>query len=151
MASRIAGEGISEAPTRVAGKEIWKVGAVTALAVAIVNVVILLVAKAAGVEFPVPDLQGRIVEVGIGQVAIMSIVPLLLGTAAVAAAVRFNLKLRWVQAVGVVLVLLSFISPLALDSGISTKLVLSVMHVVSGTAFLAAVERINQTGASHPH
>lgn len=148
MASRVAAKELSH---RVAGKQIWSVGAVAALATAVVNGVILLVGKAAGVEFFVPDMQGRIVEVGIGQVAMMSILPLLLGTAAAAVAARFSVSLRWIQGAAVVLALLSFASPLALDSPVSTKLVLSAMHVVAAVAFVAGIERVNQTGSSYPH
>lgn len=144
MAAKTAGDGIPGARSKVEGKEIWRIGSGTALAVAAINVTILLVAKAAGIDFSVPDLQGEIVEISAGQVAIMSLGPLLLGTAAIAVAVRLNLNLRWVQAAGVVLVLASFVSPLALDSGVSTKLVLSSMHVVSGLAFIAATQRLNR-------
>lgn len=151
MASRVADHEVPAAADRVAGSQIWKVGAVAALATAVVNVVILLTAKAAGAEFFVPDMQGRIVEVGIVQVALMSIVPLMLGAAAAALAARLSVSLRWVQGAAVVLTLLSFISPLALDSPVSTKLVLSAMHVVAGIAFVAGVERVNQAAASYPH
>lgn len=148
MASRVAGNEVSN---RVAGSQIWKVGAVTALAAAVVNGVILLTAKAAGLEFFAPDMQGRIVEVGVGQVALMSVFPLMLGTATAALAARFSVSLRWVQGAAVVLTLLSFISPLALDSPVSTKLVLSAMHVVAGISFVAGIERLHQAGSSYPH
>ena len=89
----------------------------------------------------VPDPQGKLVEVGLGQVALMSIAPLLLGTAAAAIAVRYKVNLRWVQGLALVLTLLSFIAPLSLDSGTSTKLILAAMHVVAGVAFVGAIER----------
>lgn len=151
MASRLEGNEVVARANRVTGSHIWKVGAVTALATAVVNAVILLTAKSAGVEFFVPDMQGRIVEVGIGQVALMSVLPLMLGTAAAALAARFSVSLRWVQGAAVVLTLLSFISPLALDSPVSTKLILSAMHVVAGIAFVAGTERVHQAGSSYPH
>jgi hypothetical protein len=151
MAGRVAGNDVQAGVIRVPGSQVWKVGAVAALATAAVNIVILLAAKAAGVEFFVPDMQGRVVEVGIGQVGLMSVFPLLLGTAAAALAARFSVSLRWVQGAAVVLTLLSFISPLALDSPVSTKLVLSAMHVVAGIAFVAGVERVNQAAGSYPH
>lgn len=151
MAGRVAANEVLAGPNRVAGSQIWKVGAVAALATAAVNAVILLTAKAAGVEFLVPDTQGRIVEIGIGQVGLMSVVPLMLGTAAAALAARFSVSLRWVQGGAVVLALLSFVSPLALESPVSTKLVLSAMHVVAGIAFVAGIERVHQAGASYPH
>lgn len=147
MASRVAGNELSN---RVAGPQIWKVGAVAALATAVVNGVILLTARAAGVEFFV-QVPGQIVEVGIGQVALMSVLPLMLGTAVAALAARFSVSLRWVQGAAVVLTLLSFISPLALDSPVSTKLVLSAMHVIAGITFVAGVERVRQAGSSYRH
>src|SRR5687767_8355760 len=106
MAGRVSGNQAVAGPVRVAGRQIWRVGAVTALAVAAVNAVILVIAKAAGVEFFVPDMQGRIVEVGIGQVALMSILPLMLGTAASWIATRLSVSLRWVQGAAVLLTLL---------------------------------------------
>lgn len=149
MASRVAGTELSAGSKD--GGRVWRAGATAAVAAAAVNVVILVAAKAAGVQFFVPDMQGRIVEVGIGQVALMSILPLMLGTAAAAVAARFSAGLRWIQGAAVGLTLLSFIGPLALDSPASTKLVLSAMHVVAGITFVSAIERVNQAGSSYPH
>lgn len=144
MAGRVSANETASAPVRVASRQVWKVGAVAALGAAAVNAVILVVAKIAGVEFFVPDMQGRIVEIGIGQVALMSILPLMLGTASAWIASRLSVSLRWVQGTAALLTLVSFVSPLALDSPVSTKLVLSAMHVVAGVAFVAGVERAHQ-------
>ena len=151
MAGRVAGvkgQSVPAAPTQGPTSKVWKAGAAAALGAAVLNMILLIAAKAAEVQFLVPDLQGRIVEIGIGQVALLSVFPLLAGTAAAAGVRRLSVDLRWVQGVAVVLTLLSLLSPLALDSPASTKLVLSAMHVVAGIAFVAAIERDRQTGFS---
>ncbi len=114
-----------------------------------VNVIILVAAKAAGVEFFSPDPRtGDPTEIGIVQVISFTLVPMLLGTAAAAIAERLNRPLRWVQIAAVVLTLLSLYAPLGLDAELSTKLSLAAMHLIAGGALVTALERVNRTKLS---
>jgi hypothetical protein len=135
-------------PGSVAGREIWKFGVVAAAGATVVNVILLVAAKAAGVEFFSPDPRtGDPTEIGIVQVISLTLIPMLLGTAAAAIAERLNRPLRWVQIPVIVLTLLSLYAPLSLDAELSTKLSLTAMHLIAGGALVAALERVNRTRA----
>lgn len=135
-------------PGSVAGREIWKFGVVAAAGATVVNVIILVAAKAAGLEFFSPDPRtSDPTEIGIVQVISITLVPMLLGTAAAAIAERLNRPVRWVQILAAVLMLLSLYAPLALDAELSTKLTLAAMHLIAGGALVTALGRVNRTKA----
>jgi hypothetical protein len=129
------------------GRAIWKFGVAAALGAAIVNLVILVAASAAGVEFFAPDPRtGNLTEIGAPQVIFVTLFSSLIGLAVAAIAERLDRPLRWVQIGGVVATLLSLVSPLALDEELATRLALSLMHLIAGAAFVGALGRADRVG-----
>lgn len=130
------------------GRAIWKFGVVAALGAAIVNVVILVAANAAAVEFFAPDPRtGNLTEIGVPQVIFVTLFSSLIGLAVAAIAERLGRPLRWVQVGGVAATLLSLVSPLTLDAELATRLVLSLMHLIAGGAFVGALGRADRAVA----
>lgn len=131
-----------------AGRAVWKFGVMAAVGAGVVNAIILVAAKASGVDFVVPDQRtGGTMEIAVVQVILLTAFPLLVGTALAAVVERFGKPIRWVEYLAMVLALLSLYAPLSVDSDLSTKLVLSSMHVISGVALVTALERAAQVDA----
>lgn len=119
----------------------WRVGALVAAVALPANLVVWLVADAAGVPFEVTQ-GGDTQSVGPLMVIVMTLAPLLLGTlllwATRSRAPRSWTVLAWV---GLAVGLLSAALPLSVDASDGTSLSLAAMHVVVGLAWFGAVRR----------
>ncbi|MFC5380449.1 DUF6069 family protein [Aquipuribacter nitratireducens] len=130
-------------PTR----RLWVRGLLAALAAVVVNVVLFLVAGAAGLEVLVPDpaaADGSSAPLVVGAVAVASVVGVVAATVGRWVHLRFT---RWPEAVftvGVlVLLVLSFAQPflVAVDASTAARLLLCLMHVVVAAAVLLFLGR----------
>ncbi|MEV4947365.1 DUF6069 family protein [Streptomyces sp. NPDC053755] len=118
----------------------WKLLVTGAAAAALVNLVVLGVAKLAGASLVVVD-AGQEHPITIGGVLGSSTVPLVVGTgAAMLLALWKPVFLRLAQYVGGGLALLSVAGPLSSDADGGTVAALSLMHVTLGVAVVATLE-----------
>ncbi len=132
-------------PTRPTGRRLWARAAVVVVVVAAVNVVLWLVAKALGVDFPVPAPTGEgTLELTAGPVVGASVFGVLLATLGRWVQVRFTHLPDRVFVVGVMaLAVLSFAQPflLATEVSVAGRLVLCLLHVVVAVGVLSGLVR----------
>jgi hypothetical protein len=139
---------------------LWRVGAVAAAAGTIVNLVQYGIARAAGVDFTIPLGPGGVLATPAsmaGAIVFNSLALFALGlllTSLVAR--RAPQRLRTMQIVAAVVMVLSFAQPLLLDAEISTRVSLTLMHLPPGAAFIMALQRLRTgprraiTGTTEP-
>jgi hypothetical protein len=122
---------------------VWRAGLATAGIAALADLATLLVGRAFGVSFVV-RFSGTPLNVGVAIVLLMSVVPVLLGTAAaVLACSRGRRGLTLLQFVGAALAVVSVAAgPMATVAPTATKLVLASMHLVAGAAFVLALQYV---------
>jgi hypothetical protein len=138
---------VPSAATRPASSAFWRPTLLAAVAAVVVNVVIFLVGQAAGATFEIPDPNAADMTIGLTVVTIIGFtaVPLLVGAvAAVLLVPRWPGARLGLQILGAALTLISLVPPLALDTDTGTRVLLAVMHVVAGVAYvwgLAAAPR----------
>ena len=111
-----------------------------ALAVA-VDLALLAGARAAGASFLVPDWAdpGALTRIGPVPVVLSTVVPLALGVGLTAAVARRRPKrARVLRVLAVVVTVLSLAMPLTVDTDLTTRTALALMHLVVGGAYLVA-------------
>lgn len=119
---------------------LWRRGSVAVVAATVVNLIILAVGLVAGVSFLVPDRGGPdMAQVGAAVVIMFTVVPMVLGLVAATVLRRWSAGLRVVRIAAVVLTLASLLPPLTVDADTPTRLLLALMHPVTGGAFLLAL------------
>lgn len=119
---------------------------VVAAAVAVaVDLALLAAGRAAGASFLVPNRTnpGAMTSIGLVPVVLSTVLPLVLGIGLTAAVAR-----RWPQrthvlrGLAVVVTVLSLALPLTVDTDLTTRLALALMHLVVGGAYLAATRPV---------
>lgn len=117
-------------------------GAVGALGAAVVNAVIYGIARAADVSFAYTD-GGDELRVGLGEVVGASVFTFAAGLVAAAIVVWLGRPdLRIVQAIGGVIAIGSTFTSFAIDASFAASATLAAMHIVSGIAYIAALEAV---------
>ena len=126
---------------------IWKAGLLGALLTAAVNFAIYEAGRLSGVRFGLHS-DGFAAEVGAAQVITTSLVTFALGTAlAVLVGRRGIWQLRALQALGVAAAVVTAGAPLSMAEGSASKLLLLLMHLVAGMAYVAVLEIVNRSGS----
>lgn len=106
------------------------------------NVAIWLTGRAAGVTFAVPDFRtGSFTTLGLPQIVLSTVVPILAGAAIWAMLGRRPAGYRIVRFGAVALTFLSLGGPLGLPVAAATRVLLATMHLVAGASFLRVVAR----------
>jgi len=119
---------------------LWRRGALAAVAATVINLGILAAGVLAGVSFLVPLRGGPDVsQVGASVVIMFTVVPMVLGLVAATVLQRWSSGLRVVRIAAIVLTLVSLLPPLTVDADTATRLLLALMHPVTGGAFLLAL------------
>ncbi|MDP9407163.1 MAG: DUF6069 family protein [Actinomycetota bacterium] len=118
-----------------------RASAATTAAAVVTNLALLLLGGGAGATFTVPGrgAAGTPVQVGVGAVVASTVLPLVAGllvTALVARRARRAVVL--VRALAVLFTVGSLAFPLSTDTDTTTRLLLALMHLVVGGAYLAA-------------
>ncbi|MGH4023688.1 MAG: DUF6069 family protein [Pseudonocardiaceae bacterium] len=122
----------------------WQAIAAAAVGATVVNLLILLVGRAAGASFELVD-GAALHAVTFGGVITSSAVPLVIGTVlATLLSVWWPGFLRLAQIVGGGLALVSVAGPLLADTDTATRLALAAMHVVVGVAVVLSLEAIRR-------
>lgn len=123
--------------------------AITATAAALAgNLALLVVGRAAGASFAVPDRgePGALMHIGPVAVALSTLLPLVIGLGVAALITQ-----RWprttltLKALAVLITLASLGMPLGADTDTDTRILLAGMHLVVGSAYLAAVRGTTST------
>ena len=124
----------------IRAKRIWTAGLAATGAVVLADLAVRAVGVVAGVDFTVhPD--GSTMEVGAGLVAAFAAAAVLLGTVLARLLVRRGRRgLRAAQAIGAAVALLSLLLPLTVSATTGTRLLLAVMHLVAGAAYVIALQ-----------
>ena len=126
------------------GRTIAKAGLVGALVAVAANLVIYLVGRVSGVEFGLTP-GGFAAEVGPDQVIIASVVTFAIGTAlAVLVGRKGPRPLRVLQILGALAAVVTAGGPLSMAVGTSSKVLLLLMHLVAGTVYVLALERVRR-------
>jgi hypothetical protein len=135
--------------TRLDRGRLWRLGAAAAAIAAILNVVILVIGRAAGVSFVVPSFTGTpmtvVPAVVVFTVVFWFVLGLLLTTFVAA---RQPGRLAAIQRVAAVVTVVSLLQPLTVDADAATRLVLAIMHPVAGAAFILALRRLQADTAT---
>jgi hypothetical protein len=106
------------------------------------NVAIWLAGRAAGVTFAVPDFRtGAFTTLGLPQILISTVMPILAGAALWAAMARRPAGPQIVRIAAVAVTVLSLGGPLGLPVAATTRVLLAAMHLVAGAVFLRVVAR----------
>lgn len=137
-------------PWRLNRARLWRIGAAAAAIAAILNVVILGIGRAAGVPFVVPTFTGSQMTVAwpivVGTIVFWFVLGLLLTTFVAARQPR---RLAAIQIVAAVVTVLSLVQPLTVDADTATRLVLAIMHPVTGASFILALRRLQAETATN--
>lgn len=123
--------------SRIYSKELWKVGVSAAVLAAGINVAVFSSGRAAGADFVV---AGQPSPVSAGHVATASVTTILAATA-VATFARTPRRVRILRFGALGVAVLSLAGPLAMGSGVPTKLALALMHLVVAGTFVCALGR----------
>ncbi|NWF26670.1 hypothetical protein HW130_10340 [Streptomyces sp. PKU-EA00015] len=127
-------------PVRRSGLSWWKALVTGAVGAAVVNLIVLAVAKLAGASLIVVD-GGEQHPITVGGVIGASVVPLVVGTgAALLMALWKPVFLRIAQYVGGGLALLSVAGPLSSGADGGTVAALSLMHITLGVAVVTTLK-----------
>lgn len=108
---------------------------------------LLAIASTAGVPFvvAVAGTTDEVMSVGAVAVVVFTVIPLAVGIAiALAVATRVRRVVRVLQTLAVVVAVGSVPLPLAAAIDTATGVVLAVMHLVVGAAYIAAIQPANQ-------
>ena len=108
---------------RIYSKDLWEVGVSAALLAAGINLAVFTSARAAGADFVV---TGQPSPVSAGHVATASVT---------------TIRVRVLRFGALGVALLSLAGPLAMGSGVPTKLALALMHLVVAGTFVCALGR----------
>ncbi len=139
----------SAGPTPRSGRRVppqglnwWQAIAAAAVVATIVNLLILLIGRAAGASFELVDGAGLHAVTAVGVIT-SSAVPLVIGTllATLLGLWRPGF-IRAAQVVGGGLALLSVAGPMMADTDTGTQLALAAMHVIVGVAVVLSLEPI---------
>ncbi len=126
---------------------LWRAGLVAALGAAVANLVVYLIGRAAGVGFSL-EMGGSVTQVGAAQVLLLSIVSIVVGTALAALLARRGAdRLRWAQAVGAAVAVLSAVGPLSAAAG-ATGILLAAMHLITGASYVLALQAVRRRSAA---
>ncbi|MEX2552832.1 MAG: DUF6069 family protein [Actinomycetota bacterium] len=133
--------------TRTGNSKIWAYGFGASGIAAVLNVIVLLIGKAAGVPFlvPAPGNPGTLETVTPFIVIVSTVAALgigVLGTALLAPKLRNGLFKF--QVLAAALTVLSLLAPLAQTEGATTAW-LSAMHLISGATFIIGLQRAKQS------
>jgi hypothetical protein len=119
-----------------------RAGAIGALAAAVGNAVIYGIGRATDVSYAYID-GGDELRVGLGEVVGASFLTFAIGLAAAAVVVWLGRPdLRIIQAIGGVIAVASTYTSFAIDASSAASFTLAAMHVVSGIAYIAALEAV---------
>jgi hypothetical protein len=123
---------------------LWRLGAIAAATAVIINLAILGIGRAASVPFVVPTFDGTRTTVAPLVVVLTVVVWFALGLLlATFVAVRQPRRLRAIQIVAAVVTVVSLIQPLAVDTDTASRVMLGIMHPVTGAAFVLALRRVH--------
>ena len=125
-------------------------GAALALAALVLNLVVLVAGRALGASFTVPVADASAPRpIAVTAVVLATVLSLALGLGVAAlASARFGSRaVRVLQIVGGVLAVLSVISPLVADVDPTTKIALTLMHLVTGAAYVIALAPFTRPSA----
>ena len=139
----------SPAPLAPSAASGWRAGlAGTAIAL-VLNALVLTAASASGADMVArSDVGGPAMTIGLGTVALMTAVPMLLATLLLVA-VRRRAPRAWraLATIGLLVGLATAPAPLTVSAGTSTQLSLALMHVVAGVVWFAVVRRSTRRAA----
>jgi len=130
-------------PETTRPRTVWQAGLAAAGIAAAANLAVFALAQAAGTQFRVhfPAHQAA-TPVAAGDVLGASLGALAIGTAITALWLRrLRHGLAAAQVTGAVIALLSLVTPLSVHASAGTKAALAAMHLIAGTAFVAAMGR----------
>jgi ABC-type transport system involved in cytochrome c biogenesis permease subunit len=128
----------TQEPTPAVHRRPWLVIPVGAAVVALANVVVFALGRLAGASFVLYDDPAAPHAVGLVDVLVSSVVPLVLGTGfAVLLGRWWRHALRAGQVVGAGLAVLSTAGPLTALTDTGTAAALAVMHLLVGVAVVA--------------
>jgi hypothetical protein len=112
----------------------------------VANLILYAAGRLAGVEFVVPDGSGATMAIPAAGIVVASVVPMLVGAlAAVLAIPRWAPARLTLQIIGAVLAVGSVVSPLATDTDNGTRILLALMHIVLGVAYVGALALVPRT------
>jgi hypothetical protein len=137
---------------RFALRGLWRHGAVAAAIATVVNLTLLAVGRAVGGTFVVAyGPEPVTTQVGAGAVTVFTVVAMALGlTVTALVARRRTQRLRTMQIIGAAVAVVSLFQPLTVDTDITTRIALVAMHLVSGAAFVAGLQRLRHAPATAP-
>ena len=121
----------------------WQIGLLAAVAAAVANVIVYLIAVALfDANLRVPEGLGSDTysDLAVGQVIFASMLPALLATLLAIALVRWTgAPRRWFVISAVVVLLLSYLTFFDLDGTTGAFVTLAIMHVVAAAAIVAVI------------
>ena len=142
---------ISQVPSRIdaALDAPWKVRAMAIVDAIVLNVVILLGARLVTGDWPVATIGDDGQTIGVASVIVVTLVAGLVawGLLALLERVTASAKTVW-TAVAVTVFLLSLLGPIGSGEGMSSKIVLLLMHVGAAATVIPLMRR--STGGGHP-
>lgn len=129
----------SSSPSQSAARPWWQVGLIAAALAALGNLVVYVLAEGVfGQDLRVPNQQtGELIDLGPGPVVLFTVVPALLATLLAAwLARRAAAPRRIFLVISLIVLLLSFLTPILADLIGGTKITLALMHVVAAVGIV---------------
>lgn len=135
----------SQISPRRSGLAWWQAIAAGVAATTALNLVVLLIARAAGATMVVRQPGAADQRIDVAGVVLSSVVPLTAGTLLAAGlALWWSGFLRLAQVIGGGVGVVSAAGPLLSDADAATRVALAVMHVVVGVAVVVILEAIRR-------
>jgi len=129
-------------------RRIWRAGLVGAAAAAMVNLLVLVIGRLAGVDFSLVT-NGGPTQVSVTAVLLMTLVTFALGTALAVLLARGGAhRLRWAQLAGAAFAVLTAGAPLSFTGGSTTGVLLALMHLVTGASYVLALQAVRSRAAT---
>lgn len=134
---------LTSAPRTQTVRGALNIGIRAVIGAGVLNLLVLVVGRLAGANMSVVRTGATdAMEIGAGIVVLMTVLPLALGTAALALATRWGSR-GWATVgwLGLAVGLLTTVMPFTVDASTSTAVTLAVMHVVAGVVWFVLVRR----------
>jgi uncharacterized membrane protein YphA (DoxX/SURF4 family) len=129
-------------PERVAAGRLWWAGPLAAIVASIANLVIYVIAVAAGVSMlvPGPDPSLPPQPLPIPAVVLFSAIPALVAAGLLALLGRFTARpIRIFLIIAAVVLVLSFIPPLLIPISLGLKITFEIMHIVAAAVIVGVL------------
>ena len=138
----------SPSPSPAASRHVLRTAGLTTGAALAANLAVFGSARGLDVrfQFPRPGSVDATQTVAAGAVVVFTLMPMIIGWAIAARGVSHHRPtLRTMAIIGAGIAVVSTLAPLTLDAGVSVKLILASLHLITGGLYVAGIAGLRRT------